>query len=53
MNIYRGSLNNVTSRVYRLAKLKKADGILRINGDSPIVNLVEIKKSIRLFRKKI
>ena len=52
MNIYRGSLHNVTSRVYRLAKLKKADGVLRINGDSPLVNLVEITKSIKMFRKK-
>jgi spore coat polysaccharide biosynthesis protein SpsF len=52
MNIYRGPLNNVSSRIYKLAKLKKANGILRINGDSPLINLIEIKKSIRLFKTK-
>ena len=52
INFFRGSLTNVTKRVYELAKHQKADGFVRVNGDSPLVNLQQLKKSIIKFRSK-
>lgn len=49
-NIFRGSLNNVFSRTQKIANLLKADGILRINGDSPLIINNEIKKALKIFR---
>ena len=52
INFFRGSLTNVTKRVYELAKYQKADGFIRVNGDSPLVNLPQLKKSILKFKSK-
>ena len=53
INFFRGSLTNVTKRVYELAKYQKADGFIRVNGDSPLVNLPQLKKSILNLKNMI
>lgn len=35
-NVYRGSLNNVLSRYWHLAKQEKSDAIVRLTGDCPL-----------------
>jgi len=52
INVYRGSLNNVYERIYQLSLKYNAYGILRINGDSPFLNLSIIKKAITIFKNK-
>ena len=49
INFFRGSLSNVLQRVYRLASIQKAYGFIRVNGDSPLVNLSVIKKGLKKF----
>ncbi len=52
INVFRGSLNNVFSRAQKLGNSLKVDGILRINGDSPLIVNSEIKKALKIFKTK-
>ena len=52
IRVFRGSLNNVFSRAQKLANLLKIDGILRINGDSPLIVNSDIKKALKIFKTK-
>ncbi len=52
INFFRGSLNNVINRVYKLAITQKAYGFVRINGDSPLVISSTIKKAVKKFKTK-
>ena len=52
IRFFRGSLNNVTMRVFQLAKYQKADGFVRINGDSPLINTIQLRKLIKKFQTK-
>ena len=52
INFFRGSLSNVLQRVYKLASIQKAYGFIRVNGDSPLVNLSVIKKGLKKFKTR-
>lgn len=52
IRVFRGSLNNVFSRTLKIGNLLNADGILRVNGDSPLIINREIKKSLKIFKTK-
>lgn len=52
INYYRGSYKNVAQRCFDAAKRYKADYFLRLNADSPFVDLKIIKKGISVLRKK-
>jgi spore coat polysaccharide biosynthesis protein SpsF len=45
-DIFRGSLNNVLERFYECAKSYKAQNIIRICGDSPVISYKHIDKLI-------
>ena len=46
IDIFRGSLNNVLERFYNCAKSYKAQNIIRICGDSPVISYKHIDKLI-------
>jgi spore coat polysaccharide biosynthesis protein SpsF len=48
---WRGDLNDVLGRVYGAAKKHGADAVVRISGDSPLVDPEIIKTAIELFLK--
>lgn len=47
---YRGSENDVLDRYAQAARLAKADVVIRITGDCPLVDPVLVDEAIRLFR---
>ena len=47
---FRGSLNDVAGRMLKAAKLKKAKAFIRINGDSPLIDPLILKKAIILYK---
>lgn len=51
INYYRGSENNVLQRVYNTAKIFKADEILFITGDCPIIDPKLLKKFLSYYLK--
>ncbi len=51
IKFYRGSEKNVLKRVYETAKLYKADVILFITGDCPIIDIKIINKVLNYFLK--
>ena len=49
INFFRGSLNNVTGRVLKCAKENKLDHIVRVNGDSPLLDFALLKQAINYY----
>lgn len=49
---FRGSQNNVLDRYYQCAKMVKADIIVRLTADCPLVDPEIIDKTIKLFLQK-
>ena len=47
--LYRGSLNNVAERMLNAARGKKAEGFVRINGDSPMIDPNIILKALKIY----
>jgi spore coat polysaccharide biosynthesis protein SpsF len=52
LGYYRGSENDLVSRIYETAKKFKADAIVRITGDCPLVDPALVDKMIKIYRKK-
>lgn len=52
IKIFRGSENNVLDRIYKSARFLKADTIVRITSDCPLVDPSLIDKMIINFRKE-
>jgi spore coat polysaccharide biosynthesis protein SpsF len=50
--IYRGNHKNVFSRFYSAAKKYKLDVVIRLNGDSPLLDFRLLKKTLKIFLKK-
>jgi len=50
VNVFRGSLNNVSKRVLDAAKKYKSKYFLRVNGDSPMIDSTVIDKAIRIHK---
>ena len=48
---FRGELNNVALRLYKLANKKKAKYFVRINGDSPLIDHKIIDRAITISKK--
>ena len=48
----RGSENNVLKRFYESAKMTKADIIVRITGDCPLVDPELVDKHVQAFKKE-
>ena len=49
---YRGSINNVAERLLKAGKLVHADGLVRVNGDSPLLDPELVDHAVQLFRDK-
>lgn len=52
VDVFRGSLNNVLERFYECAKTYKAQNIIRICGDSPVISYKHIDKLIKKLETK-
>lgn len=52
LEYYRGSENDLVSRIYETAKKFKADAVVRITGDCPLVDPGLVDKMIKVYRKK-
>jgi len=52
LEYYRGSENDLVSRIYETAKKFKAGAIVRITGDCPLVDPGLVDKMARIYRKK-
>ncbi len=50
--VYRGSLQDVLDRYYQLAKREKADAIVRLTGDCPLVDPALIDEVINAFKRE-
>ncbi len=50
LSVYRGSENNVLERFYQAATIYKADAIVRITGDCPLIDPAVVKKAISIFK---
>lgn len=50
IDCYRGSLNDVLDRYYRVAKKYKADTVIRLTGDCPLADPKVIDVGIKFFR---
>jgi spore coat polysaccharide biosynthesis protein SpsF len=53
ISIYRGSLLNVADRLCRAAQSKNADALVRICGDSPLIDPLLVDQLVYLFRSSI
>ena len=51
--IYRGSLTNVADRICEAAKSRDADALVRICGDSPLIDPLLIDQLVHLFRTSV
>lgn len=49
MKVFRGSETDVLDRYYRAAKQYKADAIVRITGDCPLIDPFEVDKVVDMF----
>ncbi len=49
IEIYRGNLNDVLDRFYQTAKWAKADNIVRITGDCPLIDPTLVDKVVGMF----
>tara|TARA_B100000795_G_C22640010_1_gene376098 strand:- start:148 stop:798 length:651 start_codon:yes stop_codon:yes gene_type:complete len=52
LKFYKGSLNNVSERMYETAKKFKYKAFVRISGDSPLIDPILIDHAIKIFNKK-
>ena len=50
IKVFRGSLSNVAQRFYKAGAREKGDGLLRINGDSPLIDIKLVNKCIKVFQ---
>lgn len=50
VGVYRGSLDDVAGRMFDAATAAKADALVRINADSPLIDPAIIDRAIDLFR---
>lgn len=51
-DFYRGDLHNVLDRYFQAAKLYKADVIIRVTSDCPLVDGMLIDRGLQLFRSE-
>ncbi len=51
LKFYRGSVEDVLDRYYQAAKLAKADIIVRITGDCPLIDYKLIDEAVRFLKK--
>jgi spore coat polysaccharide biosynthesis protein SpsF len=51
VSCYRGSLEDVALRMLRAGEVQQADAIVRINGDSPLMDPALIDHAVDLFRE--
>ena len=51
IKFYRGSLNNVSKRLYNCAIKNKSNFFIRVSGDSPLIDYKLIDKAINIHRK--
>ena len=49
---YRGSLKNVSERLYKTALKLKKKYFVRVSGDSPVIDVKILDRLITIFRKK-
>ena len=49
IQFYRGSLNNVSRRFLEAVSSKKAKAFIRINGDSPLIDPLIVKKALDIY----
>ena len=49
IQIYRGSLNDVSKRFLEAVNSKKAKAFIRINGDSPLIDPLIVKKALDIY----
>lgn len=48
---YRGALDDVLGRVKAAAQHFRLDGILRVSGDSPLIDPALVRQAVKLFRR--
>lgn len=49
---FKGSLNNLSKRIYNLLEVFKYKYFIRVNGDSPLIDYRLIDYCIKIFKKK-
>ncbi len=52
VNCYRGELENVAVRMLHAAETMKADAIVRISGDSPLMDSMVVAEAVSLYRRE-
>jgi spore coat polysaccharide biosynthesis protein SpsF len=52
VNVYRGSLDDVASRLLDAAMAAKAEALVRINADSPLIDPAIVDRAVTLFRRE-
>lgn len=52
VNCYRGELDNVALRMLRAAETMKAEAIVRISGDSPLIDGAIVAEAVTLYRRE-
>ena len=52
VNIYRGDLNDVASRILGAARTANADAVVRISGDSPLIDPAIVDRAVALYRRE-
>ena len=52
INVYRGSPDEVIERMVSVAKITKADILLRITGDNPLTSIEYIDKQVNIMEEK-
>ena len=52
IEVFRGDADDVLSRYYNCAKKFRADGVVRITADSPLIDPGIIDKAIQIFKEK-
>ena len=50
VNCFRGDLENTAGRLLKSAVINKAEAIVRVNGDSPLIDHRLIEKGCKLMR---
>src|SRR5262249_5094978 len=50
VKIFRGALDNVASRMLQAAQAADADALVRVNGDSPLLDPALVDRAAHLFR---